>query len=182
MLWKLGVILVLVCSQLMKKSLHIHYLCSLPKQLGGTAMSKCASKLWLYRHMVTSIQTSCFRLCACGWNPKKGNIALGLWQSWYIAHCKYHSNVTLHHVTLNLYISHRARIPYLQLREATILCQVLYGTIYHLRTVITCCVFTDLLQSLYRGLKVRRMVPQLRKEKQIRDVRMCTCAMNAIIF
>ena len=94
MLWKLGVILVLVCSQLMKKSLHIHYLCSLPKQLGGTAMSKCASKLWLYRHMVTSIQTSCFRLCACGWNPKKGNIALGLWQSWYIAHCKCHSNYT----------------------------------------------------------------------------------------
>ncbi len=39
------------------------------------------------------------------------------------------------------------RVPYLQLREATILAQ-----------------------SLYRGLVVRRLVPQLKKEKQQRDV------------
>ena len=42
---------------------------------------------------------------------------------------------------------HRVRVPYLQLREATILAQ-----------------------SLYRGLVVQRLVPQLKKEKQQRDV------------
>lgn len=43
--------------------------------------------------------------------------------------------------------TYRVRVPYLQLREATILAQ-----------------------SLYRGLVVRRLVPQLKKEKQQRDV------------
>ena len=42
----------------------------------------------------------------------------------------------------------RVRVPYLQLREATILAQ-----------------------SLYRGVVVRKLVPQWKKEKQQRDVR-----------
>ena len=131
--------------------------------------------------MLTVMQTSCFYLWA-SMGPlkeikvkKREKKALGLWQSQYGPVYIYVCNGNYTAPCNFEPISHRARIPYLQLRETTILCQVLYGTItisgLWLHAV---CVFTDPLQSLYRGLKVRRVLPQLRKEKQIRDVRIHT--------